>query len=91
MTTVFCFPEMFKVHIKDSNLKLPKDFEKYNREEYPHFYIFIELHCARPININTLKDNANIIASISDEEIKKVTIEQLLKMGLWIENSCDFA
>ena len=89
MTTVFCFPKMFANHIMDSDLKQPQDFDNYNPEEYPHFHVFMLLHLANPIDVMTLKDNANIIAKVSDEEIKNITIEQLFNMGLWIENSTD--
>jgi hypothetical protein len=87
MATFFAFPEMFRTHIEDSNLKLPDSFEHYNPEEYPHFHVFMTLHLAQTIDVFTLKDNANVIAAISDTDIKKVTIDQLVKNGLWIECS----
>jgi hypothetical protein len=90
MTSIFYFAGMLNNHIKDSKLKLPVDFEKYNPEEYPHFHVFQLLHVGCPIDVSTLEDNANVIASIPVEDIKKVTLEQLVGKGLWIENSCNF-
>lgn len=82
MTSMFAFPGMFGPHIKDSNLKLPEDFESYNPEQYPHFHVFMLTHLCQPIEIQALEDNANIIAAISDDEIKKVTFEQLIEKGI---------
>ena len=87
MTGIFYFPGMLYNHIKTSNLKLPDNLENYNPEEYPHYHVFKILHVGYIIDITSLKDNANIIAEISTEDIKNVTIEQLINKGLWIENS----
>lgn len=82
MTTMFIYEGMFESHIKDSKLKMPENFDEYNPEEYPHFHVFMIVHLGRPINVESLEDNANIIAEISDEDIKTVTLEDLLSRGL---------
>lgn len=82
MTSMFAFPGMFGPHIKDSNLKQPEDFESYDPEQYPHFHVFMLTHLCQPIDIQTLESNANIIAAIPDDEIKKVTFEQLIEKGI---------
>ena len=70
MSGMFCFKSMFRPHIKNSNLKMPENFDEYNPEEYPHFHVFMLMHLARPIDITALESNANIIAGISEEDIK---------------------
>lgn len=82
MTGIFYFAEMFKNHIDDSNLKMPENFEEYDPEEYPHFHVFMIMHLGQLIEISALKDNANIISAISDEDIKKITPEDLFNLGL---------
>lgn len=82
MTSMFAFPGMFKPHIEDSNLKLPDDFEDYDPEQYPHFHVFMLTHLCQPIYIWALEENANIIAAISEDEIRQVTFEHLIKKGI---------
>lgn len=86
MCGMFMFPEMFYNHIKDSKLKTPEDFENYNPEEYPHFHVFILTHLGQPIDIAALEDNANIIAGIPKENIKSVSFDDLLEMGVVFGN-----
>jgi len=87
MTTIFYLPVMFENHIENSRLIKPVDFEDYNPNEYPHFHVFMSLHLGHTIDHTTLEENANIIADIPDDEIRKVTIGQLVDKGLWVENS----
>ena len=82
MYGMFMFPGMFYNHIKDSKLKMPEDFENYNPEEYPHFHVFMLTHLGQPIDIAALEDNANIIAEIPEENIKGVSFNDLLEMGV---------
>ncbi|MCD7996428.1 MAG: hypothetical protein LUH21_04255 [Clostridiales bacterium] len=82
MTGMFAFPGMFYNHIRDSNLKMPEDFENYEPEEYPNFHVFMLTHLCQPIEIESLEDNANIIAAMTDGEIKQVTFAELLEQGV---------
>ena len=82
MTTTFFFPEMFRNHIDNSNLKLPKDFENFDPEKFPHFNVFILTHLGNTFDVNDLKENANIIASIPEENIRKVSYKDLIAMGV---------
>ena len=82
MSRMFCFRGMFRPHIENSNLKMPENFDEYNPEEYPHFHVFMLMHLAKPIDITALESNANIIAEISEEDIRKVTPKDLFDMGI---------
>lgn len=82
MSGMFCFRGMFRPHIENSKLKMPENFDEYNPEEYPYFHVFMLMHLARPIDIAALESNANIIASISEEDIKTVTPKDLFDMGV---------
>lgn len=82
MCGMFMFPGMFYDHIKDSKLKMPDDFEDYNPGEYPNFHVFMLIHLGQPLDIAALEDNANIIADISEDAIKSVTLNDLMKKGV---------
>ncbi|MDD4779180.1 MAG: hypothetical protein PHT02_01060 [Tissierellia bacterium] len=88
MNTVFCFTGMFLNHIEGLGLKLPEDLDNYNPVEYPHYHVFMTLHLARPIDVSSLHYNAELIANLSDEEIRTVTLESLINKGFcYITNS----
>lgn len=89
MTTYFAFAEMLRPHIQDSRLKLPDNLETFDPNEYPHFYVFKILHQAVPIETSSLEDNANIIADLTEDEIRTATIQDLVNKGLYIEQSRD--
>nr|WP_243126370.1 hypothetical protein [Acetivibrio ethanolgignens] len=61
---------------------MPENFDEYNPKEYPHFHVFMLMQLAIPIDIAALESNANIIAGISEEDIKTVTPKDLFDMGV---------
>lgn len=79
---ILCFPEMFKVHLSDSNLKCPDNFSEYDKEEYPHFHIFLMSHLETEIRIDSLKEDADIIAKIPEDKIRNITIGELIDLGV---------
>ena len=85
MATTFYFEEMFRPHIKGV-LSLPEDMENYNPDEYPHWQVFKTIHLGNVFDISDLPANAEIINSFNEEEIKKVTIEQLVQKGLFLSS-----
>lgn len=84
MQIVFFFPRMFRTHIKDSNLKIPEDFDNFDPVEYPHFQVFLNVHLGRPIIVECLEDNANIIADIDEKDLMEgnVTYQDLFDKGV---------
>jgi len=85
MATTFHFEEMFRPHIQKV-LTLPEDMEDYNPEEYPHWHVFRLIHQSSVFDVSDLPANAEIINSFNEEEIKKVTIEQLVQKGLYLSS-----
>ena len=65
-------------------MKYPKDPDTYveNKNEYPHFFVFCMAQLARPIRMGEQFDNAEIIAKIPDDKIMKVSLNDLLKLGI---------
>lgn len=84
MTAIFFFPHMLLPHIEKSKLKIPENIEHYNKKDYPHFYVFECLHLGVPIDVSALEDNANIIAEIGDEDIFKLTLQDMINRGSYI-------
>ena len=78
LSTVFMFPDMFKPHIANAKLKMPEDYLDYNPKEFPHFHVFMSTHFGQAIDIESLEDNANIIADIPNDEIMTITFKDLL-------------
>ena len=82
-------PTMLMAPAIKAGMKVPPEDEvlegRYNPEEYPHFHVFLYVQLGSPMpNPHAHWDNAKLIASISDEEIRTVTGSQLEQKGLQI-------
>lgn len=64
---------------REAGIKVPDDPEKLDSKKYPHWNVFLGASLPRWA---ALLNNAKLIASISDEEIKTITYQQLLNKGL---------
>ena len=88
--TMFAFEEMFHNHIKNSGMLIPENSKTYNPFEFPHYYVFMNLHCGQTINTDHLYDNAKLIASIPFEELKDMTLQDFINKGLLVQNYGDW-
>jgi len=83
MGFAFYFPEMFLNHVEGTGLKVPEDASEFNKDEFPHWEVFLLLHLGRNIpNMNDIHYNAEIIAKIPDDQIRKITVNQLQALGV---------
>ena len=89
MNTVFIFPGMLLNHVDKKDIKIPDDLENYNREEYPHWYVFAALHLGYTIDVYSLKHNAKIIGQIPDDKIRTITPTDLFQMGVEFSYNSD--
>jgi hypothetical protein len=79
---MIAFPELLVAPAKTAGIKVPEDVDNYNKENFPHFYIFCTLQLgARMPTPNSHWLNAKIIAEIPEAKIKFVTLENLMEMG----------
>ncbi len=78
---MLAFPGMLVSAAEKAGMKVPPDPDEYDPNQYPHFYVFCTAQLSRPMHPGEHCDNAKIIANISDEEIKKVTLAQLIEFG----------
>ena len=61
----------------------PADLDGYDPDEYPHWDVFLGVQLGRPMPEPTSHwKNAKLIAELNDDEIRTITVNDLLKRGL---------
>ena len=79
------FPEMIAPAAEEAGIKLPPDLENYEASQYPHWLVFCRMQLGQPMPYPSVDwGNAKIVAAISNEEITKVTPEELVAKGFAI-------
>ncbi len=82
---MFAFPSMLFPACDKAGIKHPesddKDLEEY-KKDYPHFYVFCKVQLSRRVRWGEQFDNAKVIAALSEEEVLKVTLHELIERGL---------
>ena len=77
------FPGMLVDAAAKAGMKVPKNPDgKFSRKKYPHFSVFCAVQLCRPIVWGEHWGNAEIIAGIPDDEITKISLQQLLAKGI---------
>lgn len=80
---MMAFPDMLVGAAEKAGMKVPPNPDDFDPKEYPHFQVFCNAQlCRRMSNMGEHWGNAKIIAAISDEDIFKVSLADLLEMGL---------
>ena len=76
---MLAFPGMLITHAKGVGMKVPDNADDYDKEEYPHFWVYCLGQLGRAIPYpEALGRNAEYVAGLSDEKIKTITAEELL-------------
>ncbi len=82
------FPTMLVPAAERANIAVPPDLtdetdiEKI-KNEFPHFFVFCQVQLSRPMSEWTSHwDNAEVIARVPADEIRQITLEKLVSMGL---------
>jgi len=79
---MLAFPKMLMKPAQEAGIKVPENAESYNAEEFPHFFVYLQSQLGRSLPYPSAHwDNAKIVASIPNNEIKKVTLCQLCEKG----------
>ena len=77
------YPTMLVKSATDAGMKVPPDPDNFDANEFPHFEVFCQVQLNRPMNVlNEHWENAKIIAGISEDDIRKVRLADLLALGL---------
>lgn len=80
---MLAFPSMLTSAAEQAGMKFPSDPDDFSPEEFPHFQVFCSVQLGRRMNdLSEHWDNAKVIAAIPDEEIKKVSLDDLIDRGL---------
>lgn len=66
-----------------AGMSVPPDPDDFKRAAFPHFAVFCHVQLGAPMPYPSAAwDNAKLIAALSDEEVKMVSIEDLIERGL---------
>ena len=84
---MLAFPCMITHFAKEAGMKIPdlsEGKDEFDGKEYPHFQVFCNVQLCRPMDMGGGEPdhNAKVIMEFSEEEIKEVTLENLLLKGL---------
>lgn len=82
---MLAFPSMLIGPATEAGMKTPifGDNDDYDPNEFPHFHVFCAVQLGRRMaDMGEHWKNAEVIAAISDEDIKSLTLEDLLSRGL---------
>ena len=75
------FPTMLVAPAKDAGIEVPDDLDNYDKELYPHFFVFCVVQLGRPMpHPSAHFDNAKIIGKISLNAIRQITPSQLMAL-----------
>lgn len=70
---------------REAGIKVPEDPGNYNRDQYPHWFIFCTMQLGASMPYPGVHfDNAKVIAEISDDELETITAQQLFDRGFYV-------
>ena len=79
---MIAFPEMLVDSATKAGIKVPSDVTEYDKNTYPHWYVFCTLQLGQPMPYWSVHyDNAKVIAGISDDKLKKLTLDEVVALG----------
>lgn len=80
---MLAFPGMLVNAAKKAGMKVPPDPDDFDPMKYPHFQVFCNAQLCRPmVSLGEHWNNAELIAAIPKKDIMKVSLADLLEMGL---------
>lgn len=67
---------------ENAGIKVPKNVEDYDKNEYPYWYVYTTMQLGRRMsNPSSHWSNAKIIVSIPEDKIKVIELGEVLAMG----------
>jgi len=76
------FPCMLVDAAEKAGMKVPADPDHFDGEQFPHFAIFCTVQLGRAIRWGEHCENAKVVATIPDNKIKTITLQELMARGL---------
>lgn len=82
---MLAFPEMIEPAAKNAGISVPNDLENYDKNDYPHWFIFCQLQLGAPMpHCQAHFENAKVIADIPTENLKTMTVDDFDDAGVVI-------
>lgn len=81
---MMAFPSMIAPAAEGAGMAVPPDPDNYDKEEYPHFFVFCQVQLGVPMQPNDHWENAKVIAKIPTDELKTLGLQDLVAKGLHI-------
>ena len=81
---MIAFPSMLVEAAQQANMPVPPNPDQFEevKDTYPHFYVYCLLQLSRPVRWGEHWDNAKVIADISVDNLKTMTLEDFIAKGL---------
>jgi len=80
---MIAFPGMLVSAAQEAGMAVPKNPDKFDKEQYPHFAVFCGVQLGRAMSSWTEHwENAHVIAKVPEKEIRAITVQGLLDKGL---------
>lgn len=76
---------------KEIPFKVPRDLTYYNKSMYRHWSAFEWIHLHQAFDNKTLLRNAELIASIAENDIPRTTIKDLSRLGVVLDGEQSLA
>lgn len=81
---MIAFPSMLIPAAREAKMPCPDDVEDiadFDKNQYPHFFVYCMLQLCRPIGWGNHWNNAKIIARVPEENLKTMSEEDFIKLG----------
>lgn len=80
---MLAFPSMLTSAAEQAGMKFPSDPDDFSPEEFPHFHVFCAVQLGRRMGqLNEHWDNAKVVAAVSDDDIRSISLADLIDNGL---------
>lgn len=80
---MIAFPDMLLAPAQEAGIKTPPSTENYDKNEYPHFYVYSAVQLGSPMPRPTSHwHNARVIAEVPDDKIKTLSFENLQALSV---------
>ncbi len=79
---MFSFPEMLISPAKKAGMSVPDNVEDYNKEEFPHWFVYCSLQLGTAMPSPTAPwENAKVIAAIDVDVLKTMPFTDFVNAG----------
>ena len=82
---MIAFPRLLCKPALRAGILVPKNQDNYDPDDYPHWHLFLTAQLGQPMPCwNVQWDNAKVVAGLTIEQVKTVTLIGLKRRGFQI-------